>query len=70
MSKAYDVLFVTISHTQSLQPGKHADIIAVDGNPLQELRALQNILAVMKKGRMAHLASNDSRKAEDFAYEK
>ena len=56
--------------TGTLQPGKHADIIAVDGNPLQELRALQNILAVMKKGRMAHLASNDSRKTEDFAYEK
>ena len=34
----------------SIVPGKHADIIAVDVNPLEDITALQNVVFVMKKG--------------------
>jgi imidazolonepropionase-like amidohydrolase len=35
-----------------LKPGTRADIIAVDGNPLNDLGALQNVTFVMKEGRV------------------
>lgn len=38
--------------TGSLQKGKWADIIAVQGNPFKNLNALDNVVAVMKQGRM------------------
>jgi imidazolonepropionase-like amidohydrolase len=34
----------------TLEPGKSADIIAVDGNPLQDVTILQNMKFVMKEG--------------------
>jgi imidazolonepropionase-like amidohydrolase len=34
----------------SIEPGKHADIIAVDQNPLEDITALQRVVFVMKDG--------------------
>src|SRR6266436_5986124 len=34
----------------SLQPGKYADVIAVSGNPLEDVRVLENVKFVMKEG--------------------
>lgn len=36
----------------SLSPGREADLIAVDGDPLQDIRALQRVTFVMKGGRV------------------
>ncbi len=36
----------------TLQPGKWADIIAVDGNPLEDVRTLEQVQFVMKEGRV------------------
>ena len=33
-----------------LEPGKEADLIAVDGNPLRDAGALQRVIFVMKGG--------------------
>lgn len=38
--------------TGSLTPGKSADLIAVEGNPLEDLRALRNISLVSARGRL------------------
>jgi imidazolonepropionase-like amidohydrolase len=38
------------SHIGSLEPGKWADIIAVNGDPLKDIRLLQNVQFVMKAG--------------------
>jgi imidazolonepropionase-like amidohydrolase len=34
----------------TLEPGKHADIIAVHGNPLTDISVMQKITFVMKGG--------------------
>ena len=36
----------------SLEPGKYADIVALDKDPTQDIKALRNILLVMKGGRV------------------
>jgi imidazolonepropionase-like amidohydrolase len=36
----------------SLQPGKYADIIAVSGDPLSDVRALEHVSFVMKQGKI------------------
>jgi imidazolonepropionase-like amidohydrolase len=36
----------------SLQPGKYADIIAISGNPLEDIRVLENVKFVMKDGKI------------------
>lgn len=36
----------------SIKEGKLADIVAVDGNPLEDIKAMQNISFVMKDGRV------------------
>jgi imidazolonepropionase-like amidohydrolase len=36
----------------SLQPGKYADIVAVSGNPLEDIRVLENMKFVMKEGKV------------------
>jgi imidazolonepropionase-like amidohydrolase len=35
-----------------LKPGKYADIIAVSGNPLDDVRLLENVRFVMKEGKI------------------
>ncbi|MGA7840785.1 MAG: amidohydrolase family protein, partial [Candidatus Acidiferrales bacterium] len=36
----------------SIKPGKYADIIAVQADPLQDVRALENVSFVMKDGKV------------------
>jgi imidazolonepropionase-like amidohydrolase len=36
----------------SLRPGKYADIIAVSGNPLEDIRLLESVKFVMKEGKV------------------
>lgn len=38
--------------TGSLEKGKSADIIAVQGNPLKDITSLKNVIAVVSKGRL------------------
>ena len=35
----------------TLEPGKFADLVATDGNPLEDVRELENVTAVIKGGR-------------------
>jgi imidazolonepropionase-like amidohydrolase len=36
----------------SIKPGKYADIIAVTGDPLTDIRLLENVQFVMKDGKV------------------
>jgi imidazolonepropionase-like amidohydrolase len=36
----------------AIAPGMQADLIAVDGNPLEDITALQRVVFVMKGGRV------------------
>jgi imidazolonepropionase-like amidohydrolase len=36
----------------SIEVGKFADIIAIDGNPLDEIKDVENIVFVMKNGKV------------------
>ena len=36
----------------TIEPGKWADIIAVDGDPAHDVRALENVKFVMKGGQI------------------
>jgi len=38
------------NHVGAIEPGKWADIIAVNGDPLKDVRLLQNVQFVMKSG--------------------
>ena len=38
--------------TGSLEAGKYADVIAVEGNPLKDVNALRKVVAVMKRGKL------------------
>lgn len=44
----------------SLQPGRWADIIAVDGNPLEDVRTLERVRFVMKEGRVIQRPEENS----------
>ena len=40
------------SRTGSIEPGKQADLILVDGDPLQDFASLRKVTKVVSKGRM------------------
>lgn len=42
------------SQTGSLECGKHADILVVDGNPMEDLSRLRGIHFLMKQGKILH----------------
>lgn len=42
------------SRTGTLEPGKDADLIALDGNPLEDPGALERVVFVMKGGKQHH----------------
>ncbi len=45
-------LFGVASRTDTLDPGKLADVIAVPGDPLTDITATERVLFVMKEGRI------------------
>lgn len=45
--------------TGSLEKGKYADIIAVEGNPLEQLAALKKVIAVVSKGKLVKSKQDD-----------
>ena len=45
----------------SLEPGFEADLIAVDGNPLESIWVLQNPLLIMSNGQVALNALDPSK---------
>ena len=44
-----------------LEPGKIADVIAVDGDPLADIAALQRVRLVVSRGRIVHLHAGGQR---------
>ena len=36
----------------SIKPGKYADIVAVQGNPLEDIRVIEHVKFVMKEGKV------------------
>ncbi|WP_114749813.1 amidohydrolase family protein [Pleomorphovibrio marinus] len=48
------------NETGTLEAGKYADIIAVEGNPLENIEALKKVKAVVKQGRLVHYSNSQS----------
>jgi len=42
--------------TGTIEPGKRADLIAIDGDPLKDIRAMERVCLVMKDGVVEHRA--------------
>ena len=38
----------------SIEPGKHADVVLLGSNPLEDVQAIQDVRAVFKGGRLVH----------------
>ncbi len=49
----------------SLEPGKLADIISVEGNPLKDIRALRKVIAVIKNGNIVHYTPGQALNSEN-----
>lgn len=49
--------------TGSIKVGKQADLLVIEGNPLSDLRALRNVVAVFKGGRLVDRAALRGTKA-------
>lgn len=49
------------AETGSIEPSKSADLIAVQGNPLQTIESLQRVRLVMKEGRVYRLEREQAR---------
>jgi imidazolonepropionase-like amidohydrolase len=58
-------LFGIAAEAGTLEAGKLADLVAVKGNPLENIAALKNVDFVMKSGR---IAKQDGRMTEPFTY--
>ncbi len=58
-------LFAISAEAGTLEPGKLADVVAVKGNPLENIAVLRQIDFVMKSGRVA---KQDGRMTEPFSY--
>ena len=54
--------------TGSLERGKRADIIAVRGQPLQDLDALREISAVIRNGEIIRVVKDENLKHENYFY--
>ena len=58
-------LFGISAEAGTLEPGKLADLVAVKGDPLENIAVLRTIDFVMKSGR---IAKQDGRMTEPFNY--
>ncbi len=47
----------------TLEAGKYADFVALAGNPLEDIRAVYNVVAVAKEGQLLLHAGKDQNKA-------
>jgi imidazolonepropionase-like amidohydrolase len=47
------------SEVGSLAPGKRADLIALEGDPLADIEALRRVRLVMKDGEVQDVMSNN-----------
>lgn len=56
------------NETGTLQRGRYADILAVEGNPLTDLRALKKVIAVLKKGNLVHSVPGVKSQTENLIY--
>lgn len=49
----------------SIAPGKYADVVAVDGNPLDDITLLQHVQFVMKEGKVYKLNGQEQTPVAD-----
>jgi hypothetical protein len=48
----------------SLEPGKYADIVAIDGDPLKDIAELERVKFVMKRGQVFKHEKSKSRRLD------
>ena len=49
------------SRLGKINPGFEADLVAVEGNPLNEMSAIRKVRLVVKQGQIVHYPTKDSR---------